>query len=198
MVSNIKPVSTFILICNFFFWILKIVFLWVPTLQALSPGPLHPGLIFSAFMLSMTLGGMLSSVFLTMFQQNTSWLCTVVLGLAAISMAMPLWISYDFWSLLYSFLLLEMMVGMFNSCGGMLRSQYYPEHLQSSIMSVFRVPLNILVVLGTTMADAANDMNSRKQVFAGIVFVLSVATLLQAILCILPVQRQTSASKKIN
>lgn len=135
----------------------------------------------------MTLGGLLSPMLLSIFQQNSAALCTAVFATAALSMAMPLWlISYDFWSLLYAFLLLEMMVGVFNSCGGMLRSQYYPEHLQSSVMSVFRVPLNILVVVGTTMADAANDMESRKNVFLGIVIVLIMATVMQGCLCLLP------------
>jgi hypothetical protein len=43
--------------------------------------------------------------------------------------------------------------GMFNSVGGTLRSQIYPEKYQSSIMSIFRVPLNLLVVIGTKLAN---------------------------------------------
>lgn len=157
----------------------------MPTLQALSNGPLHPGLIFSAYMLAMTLGGMVSSLLLPMFGDNAAALCTVVFFIAALAMAMPL-LAYDFWSLLIAFLSLEMMVGIFNSCGGMLRSKYYPEHLQSSVMSLFRLPLNILVVLGTTMADHAQDEASRKMVFIGIVVVLSLATIMQLCVCLLP------------
>jgi hypothetical protein len=32
-------------------------------------------------------------------------------------------------------------------------ARYYPEEFQSSIMSVFRLPLNLLVVMGTRLTD---------------------------------------------
>lgn len=44
------------------YFVYNIVFMWVPTLLAVNPYPsegLPTGLVFSAFMLSMTLGGML-------------------------------------------------------------------------------------------------------------------------------------------
>lgn len=173
------------------------MFLWVPTLQSLGDGPLHPGLIFSAFMLSMTLGGMVSSILLPLFGDNAAALCSVVFFVAALSMAMPL-IAYDFPSVLFAFLCLEMMVGIFNSCGGMLRSKYYPEHLQSSVMSVFRVPLNILVVIGTTAADFAYDDASRRMVFGGIVAVLALATCMQFAVTLLPPSKADARNKSKN
>lgn len=172
------------------------VFLWVPTLQALITGPLHTGLVFSAFMLAMTLGGLLSSLLLPLCSSDgVSTLCTLVFFVAAGAMAMPL-IAYDFWSVLLAFLLLETMVGMFNSLGGMLRSKFYPEHLQSSVMSVFRLPLNILVVVGTRLADQANDESSRKQVFGIMVIVLTISAIMQLALMLLPATPQVASAKK--
>lgn len=67
---------------------------------------------------------------------------------------------FDFWPIFVSFLVLETALGVFNSCAGTLRSQYYPEAMQSSIMSVFRLPLNLLVVVGTRLsANASTDVN---------------------------------------
>lgn len=110
------------------------------------------GLVFSAFMLAMTLGGMLFGILLPIFPRGVEGLCILVYFLAACSMAVPI-ICFDFWYVLVAFLLLEAMVGMFNSCGGTLRSIYYPEGLQSSIMSVFRLPLNMIVVIGILYID---------------------------------------------
>jgi hypothetical protein len=57
------------------------------------------------------------------------------------------------------------MLGMFGSCGGTLRSIYYPEGMQSSIMSIFRLPLNLLVVIGTLLTNNANNVTELKQVY---------------------------------
>ena len=62
---------------------------------------------------------------------------------------------------------------MFFSCAATLRSRYYPEELQSSIMSVFRLPLNLIVVIGTRLADKANNIPSMQNVF-GIIAVINV------------------------
>jgi hypothetical protein len=88
---------------------------------------------------------------------------------------------FSFWPVFISFLVLEAMVGMFNSCGATLRSRHYPEHLQSTIMSLFRLPLNLLVVGGTLMTSLANDESDLKTVFAIIATVHAAATVLQVI-----------------
>ena len=76
--------------------------------------------------------------------------------------------------------MLEAMVGVFNSAGAMLRSEYYPEGEQASIISFFRLPLNLLVFFGTSMANAAGaDPAKLKHVFAILfgLFMISVALL---------------------
>lgn len=78
---------------------------------------------------------------------------------AAIAMLVPFF-KFEFWWVFIPFLVLEAMVGMFNSCGATLRSKYYPEEMQSSIMTVFRVPLNVLVVGGTYLTDNLSLQNT--------------------------------------
>ena len=106
-------------------------------------------------------------------------------------MAIPVF-WFDFWSVLLAFLLLEAMLGMFNSCGATLRSRYYPEGLQSSVMSVFRLPLNLLVVLGTLLTNQANDVASLQRVFGIVVGMHLVATALPTALLV--VGRKASSS----
>jgi hypothetical protein len=96
-------------------------------------------------------------------------------------MIIPVFI-FEFWWVFTSFLILESMVGMFNSCGATLRSKYYPEDQQSSIMSVFRLPLNIIVVIGTKLTDGANDIESLQSVFGALAFMHFVAMILQILL----------------
>lgn len=155
------------------------VFMWVPSLLLLSPtSPLPTGLVFSAFMLAMTLGGSLFSTLLPLFPGGPETLCIAVYIVSAIAMAIPV-LSFEFWPVLLSFLVLEAMVGMFNSCGATLRSKYFPDAMQSSIMTVFRLPLNVLVVIGTKLTDKANDVPSLQFVFITLIAMHALATLLQ-------------------
>ena len=52
-----------------------------------------------------------------------------------------------------SSLVLEVTVGTFYAVSSSLRSKYLPGDLQASIMNIFRLPLNMFVVLGTKMTD---------------------------------------------
>lgn len=80
---------------------------------------------------------------------------TVVFATAAASMALPA-ATRNFPMVLTAFLVLETCVGAFYSCSGLMRSRYIPDGLQSSVMNIFRLPLNVLVVVGTRMTDFAS------------------------------------------
>ena len=54
--------------------------------------------------------------------------------------------------------------------------------MQSSIMSVFRLPLNLLVVVGTKLTDSANDVPSLQGVYLVIVGMHAIAMLIQILL----------------
>ena len=138
--------------------------MWVPSLIAANNGPIPTGIIFSCFMLAMTIGGVVFSLILSRYNDATETLCVFVYVMSATAMLIPAF-NFDFWPVFICFLVLEAMLGMFNSCGAQLRSKYYPDNLQSSIMSVFRVPLNILVVIGTRLSEQANDTPSLQRVF---------------------------------
>lgn len=163
------------------------VFMWVPSLQtvfkanSLSTDELPIGLVFSCFMLAMTIGGMAFGALLPIFPGGANGLCIFTYVVAAMAMFTPV-MKFTFPWVFTCFLVLEAMVGMFNSCGAQLRSEYYPGDRQSSIMTVFRVPLNLLVVLGTNAANYANDVPSMQLVFGLIVAMLLVASHLQVAL----------------
>ncbi|CAM9867997.1 unnamed protein product, partial [Discosporangium mesarthrocarpum] len=173
--------------------------MWVPTLQGAVPGggSLPTGLIFSSFMVCITIGGVLFSLALrvtsverasvTVFLVAAASMVVAAVATMAAAMAQEqgeclaggssgsgtceggaLWGepfgSLRDWAvatvargkfavLLSSFLVLETCVGAFYSCSGMLRSRYIPGEVQSSVMNVFRLPLNVLVVVGTRVTE---------------------------------------------
>ena len=165
------------------------VFMWVPSLQAVfkslqeqgSTDELPIGLVFSSFMLAMAIGGLLFGAVLPWFPGGANGLCIFTYVLAALVMMLPA-INFTFTSVIASFLVFEATVGMFNSCGAQLRSELYPGAMQSSIMSVFRLPLNVLVVLGTNAANYASDVPTMQGMFGLIAVMMLVASHLQVAL----------------
>lgn len=154
--------------------------MWVPTLLTLSEGHAMPtGLVFSCFMVAMTIGGALSSLALSYFPSlSPEALCLGVYAASAATMAVPA-LAFEFWPVFLAFLCLETVQGVFNSCGAQLRSKYYPENLRSSIMTVFRLPLNLLVVVGTKLSENATDAHSFRRVFFLVAVMHAVALVMQ-------------------
>lgn len=151
------------------------VFMWVPTLLNLKPvGGLPTGCVFSSFMIAITMGGMMFPVlqsfvktFVTSGSKATEVTASMIYAMASMCMAIPAYcllsttygaktscLGYPTMeSILFSFVVVEFSVGLFNPVSGMLRSKYIPDDLQGSIMNIFRLPLNVVVVAGTYATD---------------------------------------------
>ena len=174
--------------------------MWVPVLISIYPSngldpytalpipsPLPTGLIFSCFMLSMTLGGMIFSTLVSACNAafpnqrlHLEYLCILFYVLSALSMIIPIY-YHSFTITFSSFLLLECVVGMFNAGSGSLRSKYYMEQHQGSIISIFRIPLNLFVVAGTMLTGHMKP----SVVFTVLAILHLIAGSLQCILCVM-------------
>merc|ERR1740121_3320332 len=122
----------------------------------------------------MTLGGALSGLLIPYLGGHG--MCVLAYIGAALAMATPIFL-YEFWPVFVCFLSLECFLGMFNAGGGVLRSEYYPDDMQASLMNVFRIPLNLLVVLGTKLTSwSGADVPSLQKVF-GVVVSMHLAAL---------------------
>ncbi|CAM9200633.1 unnamed protein product [Chrysoparadoxa australica] len=165
------------------------VFMWVPMMLKVAPdGILPTGLVFSSFMVCVTLGGIVFSIMLRYVEVEVgSFLVFVV---AAMAMAVPIFMQ-DFYAVLGSFLAIETCVGAFYACSGLMRSKYLPDALQSSIMNLFRLPLNVFVVVGTRMSESA----SPEMVFTAVSVWFAVAAILQRRLCSLNTARTKSKAE---
>ncbi|KAG1861263.1 hypothetical protein F4604DRAFT_1882473 [Suillus subluteus] len=115
------------------------VFLWVPSLQEASPTfptiALPLGYIFSSFMISMMLGSLLYTVVTTQSGGLTvhAKLSSLVCAFAALALATSV--------------RSETCVGMYYPVQGMLRGTLISNEHRATLSSLFRVPLNVFVVV---------------------------------------------------
>lgn len=122
------------------------VFLWTP---AITQNPeiknAQYGLIFALFMMGCMLG---SSVFAALTRRNYSAqeIAVGLFAVAAASHAVPV-ISGSEAAMLVSFIVFECCVGVYFPTIGMLKSKIVPEANRSMLYNLFRVPLNLIVVL---------------------------------------------------
>ncbi|KAG1763695.1 hypothetical protein EDD22DRAFT_1042779 [Suillus occidentalis] len=128
------------------------VFLWVPSLQEASPTfpsiALPLGYIFSSFMISMMLGSLLYSAVTTQSGGLTvhAKLSSLVCAFAALALATSIRSESErvrFWA----FCSFEACVGMYYPVQGMLRGTLISNEHRATLSSLFRVPLNVFVVV---------------------------------------------------
>lgn len=119
------------------------VFMWTPSLEATLPeGEVIPhGMIFATFMLATMIGSSVFSLLASFVKMETIGILTLIL--AAVSHALPAFTEWRF----IAFLLFEVCCGLYWPCFGALRGRYLNERSRSAVMNLFRVPLNLLVVL---------------------------------------------------
>ncbi|KAJ7645093.1 hypothetical protein DFH06DRAFT_139888 [Mycena polygramma] len=127
------------------------VFLWVPSLQEHSLFGLLPlGYIFSAFMLSMMLGSLLYT-FISAISTESSLvthakLSSAVCAVAALALAVAT-SQPDERARFFAFCVFEACVGMYYPVQGMLRGALIANEHRATLSSLFRVPLNVFVVV---------------------------------------------------
>ncbi|KRZ87245.1 Major facilitator superfamily domain-containing protein 5 [Trichinella sp. T8] len=125
---------------------------WTPVLTAAvlnSPDPkdrfLPHGLVFASFMICIMIG---SSVFKLManiwrpeFFMKYIFLC------AAASLTFPVFLCLNSLFVFMGFAVFEICVGVFWPASSFMRSVHVPEKARSTVMNIFRIPLNLVVVI---------------------------------------------------
>ncbi|KAJ7275665.1 hypothetical protein C8J57DRAFT_1177338 [Mycena rebaudengoi] len=127
------------------------VFLWVPALQEFSILGLLPlGYIFSAFMLSMMLGSMFYTFAAAKATDNSllahAKLSGGVCAVAGLALAVSV-TQHDERARFWAFCVFEACVGAYYPVQGMLRGSLIANEHRATLGALFRVPLNIFVVV---------------------------------------------------
>jgi len=149
------------------------VFLWLPSLQEASKTfpatPLPLGYIFSSFMISMMLGSLLYTFICTYSLHSTptilqdssltlhAKLSSLVCAIGSLALAVS--VSSNSEQVKFgAFCTFEACVGMYYPVQGMLRGSLISNDHRATLSSLFRVPLNVFVVVSllTGVSSARN------------------------------------------
>lgn len=120
------------------------VFMWTPALTEEGAAKPEYGHIFAAFMIMAMLGSRIFSLESDRRPIETIGRNTLIL--AAACHAVPIF-SSDVTMRFLSFLVFEMTVGLYFPMMGTLKGVIVPEESRAAIYNLYRVPLNIIVVL---------------------------------------------------
>ena len=110
-------------------------------------------MVFAVFMESCLVGATLSAVLASRLSWRTEKTATALCVLAALALfATPYFESYEV--RLCAFVVFEMCVGLYFPSIGALRGKYVPDSVRATIMNIFRIPLNVIVVAVLCQIDA--------------------------------------------
>jgi len=142
------------------------VYLWTPTLSS-GQEVIPLGKIFASFMLSIMIGSLAFKIFIKSATAQKILSLATTLFLSSTLIASQFASSSDILSkyiCFVSFLLIEISLGMYFPSIGTLRSELVPGSHRSTIINLFRIPLNLLTV-GTLLAVKAGVVEDRRMVF---------------------------------
>ncbi len=176
------------------------VFMWTPALEtamkaALPVGSgevplgLPHGVVFAGFMVCTMIGSKLFELIVAVrpVEHGMRWVFVV----ASAALAMPI-LTSNASLLLAGFCVFEVCCGIYWPGSGTMRSKYIQEEVRSTVMNVFRIGLNAIVVLVLVNIDAL----STDTVFLLCTMLLTVATLSQHRLFVLSEQNHNQVERQ--
>ena len=162
------------------------VFMWTPVLEAIVPkGEVLPhGLVFACFMVCMMIGSNMFKSLLKFGPPEDILRYTFVASI--IALLVPAF-SQNENVVMFSFCVFEAMCGVYFPGIGVLRSQYLPEETRATIMNLFRIGLNLIVVVVLQQIEMMDNQT---------VFMLCAMLLGTAALCQQYLYQATSGTKQ--
>ncbi|EKM48068.1 uncharacterized protein PHACADRAFT_132609 [Phanerochaete carnosa HHB-10118-sp] len=182
------------------------VFLWVPALQESSDPsePLPLGYIFSCFMVAMMLGSLLYTTLTSVFGRASdpgaggaaaaaatheeplvlhAKLSSLVCAASALAFAVTIACRHDAHARFWAFCAFEACVGMYYPVQGMLRGSLISNEHRATLSSLFRVPLNIFVVVSllTGVSSARDKVLTASAVMLGISSIMTGAIIVNGL-----------------
>ena len=149
------------------------VFMWTPKLEPFFPDLPH-GQVFGCFMACMMIGS--SCVrYLMAARSPPALYMRDVFAVAALSLAVPSLLVANGYVTLTSFCVFEAICGIYWPSMGIIKSKYVPEEVRATMYNIFRIPLNLIVVVVLYNLGSISD----DAIFATCAFLLAVAAVLQ-------------------
>ncbi|RKO87671.1 hypothetical protein BDK51DRAFT_2042, partial [Blyttiomyces helicus] len=137
------------------------VFLWSPILEnaQVSGSTLPYGLILASFMVSFMIGSLIFKALNGRRQWLPEAIVQLAFGVAAnrFSSSTPPPHHQDQTFLLMAFNIFEACCGLYFPSMGTIRGRFVPEETRSTVMNVFRIPLNLIVVAALLKVDSMSS-----------------------------------------
>ncbi|EDO37332.1 predicted protein, partial [Nematostella vectensis] len=118
---------------------------WTPALTPGRPETIPHGWIFAGYMVSIMLGSCIFRYICRLCAPEN--FMRFVFAIAAMSLAVPIISPQSQTSIFIGFLVFECCVGIFWPAVGTMRGKYVPEETRATIMNMFRIPLNLIVIV---------------------------------------------------
>jgi len=151
------------------------VFMWTPKLEALFK-PLPHGQVFGCFMACSMMGSSLVNILIKLRGSPASYLRELLL-VSALCLSLPALVTSSGVLALICFFIFEAACGVYFPSMGIIKSKYVPEEVRATLYNVFRVPLNVIVVVVLANLGSISD----NSVFCICGFLLVAAALLHHI-----------------
>eukprot|EP00923_Selenidium_pygospionis_P008048 GHVN01013643.1.p1 GENE.GHVN01013643.1~~GHVN01013643.1.p1 ORF type:complete len:498 (+),score=26.97 GHVN01013643.1:202-1494(+) len=126
------------------------VFMWTPSL----PDHINHGLIFACFMTAVIIGSALAAEMKTSKFTLEGTLVLMFIG-AAFSLLVPVFFPLENSLKLLSFIVFEVCCGIYFPTFYTLRSIIVPDEARATITNIFRIPLNVIVVMVCLFAGSS-------------------------------------------
>eukprot|EP00455_Lapot_gusevi_P005435 TRINITY_DN1231_c0_g1_i1.p1 TRINITY_DN1231_c0_g1~~TRINITY_DN1231_c0_g1_i1.p1 ORF type:complete len:187 (-),score=79.12 TRINITY_DN1231_c0_g1_i1:121-681(-) len=119
--------------------------MWTPSLESTSNTEILHGWIFATFMICVLIG---SSIFgyLISIGARVERFTAYMLAVACVALFIPA-VSTNHSVRLFAFFTFEACCGIYWPSLGTMRGRYVPEEVRATIMNLFRMPLNLIVVV---------------------------------------------------
>ncbi|TPX36504.1 hypothetical protein SmJEL517_g01338 [Synchytrium microbalum] len=131
------------------------VFLYPPVLEAAAGKnvDLPYGFIFASFMVAIMIGSVIFRAMLSAGYTHEE-IARATLAVACVSFLIPVVVPDNQFVLFWSFCSFELCCGLYFPTLGTLRGKLIPEEIRATVMNVFRVPLNLIVVVVLLKVDS--------------------------------------------
>merc|ERR1712228_656457 len=151
------------------------------------------GMIFAVFMESCLVGTTLSGILSKSMEWKTEKIAAFLSFVASVCLvAVPMTDSYE--ARLFYFIVFECCVGCYFPIIGALRGKYVPDNVRATIMNIFRIPLNVIVVIVLWYID---ELGLTK-VFVLASILLLIASMASYFLGVLTAKRESAESSPVN
>ncbi|KAJ3026533.1 UNVERIFIED_CONTAM: hypothetical protein HDU68_005487 [Siphonaria sp. JEL0065] len=134
------------------------VFLWTPTLERWnqSDETIPHGWIFACFMVCCMVGSEFFSLLISSYSWNVEDFSYHIFAIASVAFMVPV-LSENYYVCLVSFLVFETCCGLYWPVMGTLRGKIIPDDVRCTTMTLFRLPLNLIVVAVLTNLKNLDD-----------------------------------------